>query len=170
MAAKQAHAGYVDFRLRRARDHGAVGIAHYDVADPNRGTGRGALDLGAADFDMFAAAEILLDGGHEPWGDRVELNGSIVEPPPQPEAAQYQHPCDTAGDYCCQPDEPAIPRKQPPIGGQIAAVAPPPTAMSGREITPTPGVRGLFPSRERRALPILIRHARSGVPSSVAPS
>ena len=55
VAAEQAQAGNVDLRLRRARDHGAVGIAHHDIAHPHRGAAiPGALDLGAADFDVFA--------------------------------------------------------------------------------------------------------------------
>ena len=33
---------------------------------------------------------------------------------------------------------------------------------------PAPWMDGRFPPRTRRALPILVRHARSGVPSSVA--
>ncbi len=54
MAAKQAHAGNMDFRLRRARDHGAVGIAHHDIAYAHRGAAMfGALDLRAADLDAL---------------------------------------------------------------------------------------------------------------------
>ena len=89
MAAQQAHAGDADLGLRRTRHHRAVGVAHDDVADAHgRAAVLGALDLSAADFDVMAAAEILLDGGSEPGRDDVELNGSAGKPPPQSEAAR----------------------------------------------------------------------------------
>ncbi len=90
---EQAHAGNADFRFRRACDHGSVGVAYHDIAHPHRGAAvAGALDLGAADFDAFAAAEILLDGGDQPRSESVELDRSAVEPPPQSETAQHQEP------------------------------------------------------------------------------
>ena len=50
LAGQQADAGNADFGFRRARDHGAVGVAHHDVAQAQRGAALlVALDLGAAD-------------------------------------------------------------------------------------------------------------------------
>ena len=91
MAAEKAQAGDVDFRFRRTRDHGAVGIAHHDVANAHGGAAvLGALELGAADFDPFVAAEIVLDGGNQPRAEGVELDRPAGEPPPQPDAAKDQ--------------------------------------------------------------------------------
>ncbi len=171
MTAEQAQAGDADFRFRRARDHGAVGIAHDDVADAHRGAAvLGALDLGAADFDAFAAAEILLDGGNEPRGEGVELDRAAGEPPPQSAEPENQHADEDAGADPDAPDQPPMPGQKAPISGQIAAVAPTLAAMSRREAAPASRMNGRFPSRDGRALPILVRHARSGVPSSVASS
>ena len=53
---QQARAGDADFRLRRARHHGAFGVAHHDVANAQRRASVGvALELGAADLDVVAA-------------------------------------------------------------------------------------------------------------------
>ncbi len=83
VSAEQAQAGDADFRFRSARDHRAVRIAHYNVAHSHGRTAVcGPLDLGAADFDALAAAEILLDRGDEPRGKSIELNGSGGKPPP----------------------------------------------------------------------------------------
>ncbi len=75
LAGQQAGAGNADFRFRRARDHGAVGIAHHDVAQAQRRAAvLVALDLGAADDDRLLAAEILLDRRLQPWRRDVEFD------------------------------------------------------------------------------------------------
>ena len=57
-----------------------------------------------------------------------------------------------------------MPGEQPPVCRQIAAIAPF-TAMRGGEAAAAARMGGRFPAREwRGALPVLIRHARSGVP------
>ena len=90
--AQKAHAGNADLGLWCARHHGAVGIAHDDVTDAHGGAAvLGALDLRAADRDVVMAAEILLDGGCEPGGHNIELNGSARESPPERDAAENHH-------------------------------------------------------------------------------
>jgi hypothetical protein len=83
VAAQKTHAGKADFGFRRACHHRAVSGAHDNVADANGSAAiLGALDLGAADFDVTIVAEILLDGGNKPRRHDIELNGSAIEPPP----------------------------------------------------------------------------------------
>src|ERR1700733_3325383 len=58
-----------------------------------------------------------------------------------------------------------MPCQEPPIGGQVTAIAPAVTAVSCCEVTPASRVNGTaYPPRECRTLPVLVRHARSGVP------
>ena len=98
VAAQQAHSGDAHFGFRRTRHHRAVSIADDDVANAHGGAAiLGALDLGAADFDVTAVAEILLDGGHQPRRHHVELNGSAGEPPQQREATEYRARAEDAG-------------------------------------------------------------------------
>src|SRR6202451_1014224 len=117
MAAQQAPAGDANFRFRRARDHSAFGIAHYDVAYAHRGaTIAGALDLGAADLDFVLAAEVLLDRRGAAGGGDIELNGSIGKPPPQRDKAQDQN-ADNDGAADADPaDQALVPGKQPAAG------------------------------------------------------
>src|SRR5262249_22927233 len=76
MAAQQAQARNANLRFGCTCDDRAIGIAHDDIADPHGRTPIcGALDLGAADCDPLAAAEILLDGGDKPRAECIELNG-----------------------------------------------------------------------------------------------
>src|SRR5262249_57288238 len=60
---EQARTGNTDFRLGRARDDGAVCVAHYDVANAQRRASLVgvALDLGAADLNLVAGPEVFLD-------------------------------------------------------------------------------------------------------------
>ena len=81
---KQAPAGDPDFRLRRARHDGAFRVAHDDVANAQRDAAGGvALELGAADLDLVAVAEILLDRRSQPRGCDVELDWSAGQAPPK---------------------------------------------------------------------------------------
>ena len=83
-AGQQAGARDPDFRLRRARHHGAFGIAHDDVADAQRRASAGVpLELSAADLDVMARAEILLDRRGEPRRREIEFDRAAGEPPPQ---------------------------------------------------------------------------------------
>ena len=113
-----------DLRLRRARHYGAVGIAHHDVAHAHRG----AAILGRARSACrrprrVAAAEILLDRGHEPGGDDVELDRSAGEPPPQRAAGQQdQHRPDAPTPMPTSLISRRCRAQQAPIGRQIAAV------------------------------------------------
>ena len=172
MAAEQAHARDADFRFRRARHHGAVGIAHDDVADADGGAAvLGALDLGAADFDALAAAEILRDGGSQPRGEGIKLDRAARKPPPQAaEAEQSSRPTTCRRRSPTRRDQPPMPGQDPPIGSQIPAIARTLAAVSRRKAAPASWMDERLPSGDGRALPILVRHARSGVPSSVAPS
>ena len=96
VAHQQAHAGQADFGFRRARHHGAVGVAHDDVAQAQ---GRAALlvtlDLGAADHDRMRAAEILLDRRLQPRRRDVEFDRAARQPPPQ---AEHRHGHQRDGD------------------------------------------------------------------------
>ena len=86
LAVQQRHAGNSDFGLGRARHDGPVGVAHHDIAQPQRGAALFvALDLGAADSDGMFAAEIFLDRLFQPRRRHVELDRPLREPPPQPE-------------------------------------------------------------------------------------
>src|SRR5207237_10841235 len=72
---------------------------------------------------------------------------------------------------CHALDEQPVARQQAAISGQITAVAPASAAMGRGKVTAAPRMNGgVAPSRGRSDLPILFRHARSGVPSSVASS
>ena len=171
MAAQKAQAGDVDFSLWRARDHGAVEVAHHDIAHPHRGAAAsGALDLSAADFDAFATAEIILDGGDEPRSKDIELDGAAGEPPPQSADAEHEQSDKHSRADTDPPDQALMPGQQPPVSGQVTAIAPALTAASCYGIAPAPRVTDGFPRRGCRIVPVLIRHARSGVPPSVAPS
>ena len=81
--------------------------------------------------------------------------------PPQRHHQDADDDCRTDTDA---PDEALMPRQKPPIGSQIAAVPPASTTVSCGEVTPASRMNGAFPSRGRRTLPVLVRHARSGVP------
>ena len=120
MTAQQAQARDAHLGLRRTRHHRAVGVAHHDVADAHRSTAAlSMLDLGAADFDMVAAAEIFLDGRRQARGHNVELNGSAGEPPPQAARAQA-HQRDECGDGdCAAADEPLVLRKKAQVNGAV---------------------------------------------------
>src|SRR5262249_25436444 len=64
-----------------------------------------------------------------------------------------------------------MPCQQAAIGGKIAAVTPAFAASRRRKTAAAPRVNESFaPSRGRSDLPVLVGHARSGVPSSVASS
>ncbi len=166
MAAQQAHAGDAHFGLRRARHHGAVGIAHHDVADAHRGAAvLGALDLGAADLDVTVAAEILLDGGREPGRHDVELDRSAGEPPPKRETAEDRDAGDDADSDRGAPEQTRVAREETAdepyeplrdsgasIGGQWRQGA------AGRRNGTTDS------PRERCALPVLVRHAPRASP------
>ena len=172
MPAEQAQAGDANFRFRRACDHGAVGIAHDDVANTHGGAAiRGAFDLRAADFYPLAAAEVFLDGSDQPRSESVNLNRSGREPPPQSGATKNQQADKPAAADREAPDKPPMPRQQAAISGKVTAVAPALAAMGRRKAGPAPRMNGAFaPSRRRSDLPILVGHTRPGVPSSVAPS
>ncbi len=62
-----------------------------------------------------------------------------------------------------------MPGEEPPVSREIAAVAAL-TAVSRGEVAPASRVNGGLPTRERRAVPVLVRHARSGVPSCPDPA
>ena len=84
LAGQQAGAGNAHFGFRRGRDHGAVGVAHDDVAQAQGGAAvLVALDLGTADRDGLIAAEILLDRRLQPWRRDVEFDRPARETPPQ---------------------------------------------------------------------------------------
>ena len=84
LPAEQAIAGDTDFRLRGARHHGAVGIAHDDVAQAQRGTAiLVALDLRTADHDGLVAAEILLDRSLEPGRRDLKVDRTARQPQPK---------------------------------------------------------------------------------------
>ena len=83
-AGHQTGPGNSDLRLRCARHDRAVGIAHDDVADAQRRAPAGvALELGAADLDLMAAAEIFLDRRGEPRRREIELDRAARQAPPQ---------------------------------------------------------------------------------------
>ena len=86
-----------------------------------------------------------------------------------PRAAKHQDADNDRRADTDPPDQALMPREKPPIGGQVAAVAPAFTAVSCCEVTPASRVNGAFPSRGCRTLPVLVRHARSGVPSCPDP-
>ena len=167
MAAEQAHAGDAHLGLRRARHHGAVGIAHHDVADAHRGAAAlGMLDLGAADHDVMMAAEILFDGGCEPGGHDVELDRSARKPPPERETAEDRYADEDADPDRGALEQTAVEEEEPAVEGlgrdrvfllNLGAV-------NGNDFRRPPQLDDR-PSRKRRALP-LVRHAPSGVPSS----
>ena len=124
MTAEQAQAGDLDLRLGCARHHRAVGIAHDDVADADRGAAiLGPLDLGAADFDALAAAEIVGNGGGEPGGEGVELDRSAGQPPPQAGEAQDQNAGQDAGADPDLADQAAMAGEQAAIGSEVPPVA-----------------------------------------------
>src|ERR1700728_3052938 len=109
VAAQQAHARNADLGLRRARDHGTVGVAYDDVANANGGrTIFGALDLGAADFDAVTIPEILFHGGYQPGRHDIELNGAARKPPPKAEASHDRHGPDDADTNREAPDEASV--------------------------------------------------------------
>ena len=81
--------GNSDLGLRRARHDRAVGVAHHDVADAQRrATARVALELRAADLDLMAVAEILLDRRGQPRRGEIELDRAARQPPPQGRASR----------------------------------------------------------------------------------
>jgi hypothetical protein len=166
MAAQQAHAGNVDFRFWRARHHRTVGVAHHDVANTHGSVAiLGALDLGAADLDVMAAAEILLDGGRKPRRHHVELDRSIAEPPPQGEAPQHHETAENAKPNCGAPDQTAVAGEEQSEAGNANADI---IRMSGavnRGKARRPTQRNdRPPSPKRRALPVLVRHAPRASP------
>ena len=76
------------FGLRRAGDDGVVAIADDDVADAHGDADlAGTLDLGAADLDRIAVADIVLDRGGKPRRRNIEIDRPGAEPPPQPAEA-----------------------------------------------------------------------------------
>ncbi len=88
VAGEQAQGGDVHLGLRRSGHDRAIGVAHDDVANAHGGPAiLGALDLRAADFDAIVAAEILLDRRNEPGRQRVDLDRTAGEPPPEREKA-----------------------------------------------------------------------------------
>ena len=65
-------------------DDGVVVVADDDVADAHGDADPpGPLDLGAADLDGVAVADIVLDGSREPGRRHVEIDGTGAKPPPQ---------------------------------------------------------------------------------------
>ena len=97
----------------------AMGVAHDDVADAQRGASVGvALELRAADLDAMMAAEIFLDRGGEPRRREIEIDRPAAEPPPQrqhPDQHQCRHRWRQAIDTRRQ-RSPEAQRRQPPGG------------------------------------------------------
>ena len=105
-----AHLGF-----RRARHYRAFGVAHHDVADAHRGAAAlGMFDLGAADLDVVAVAEILLDGRDKPRGHNVELDGPAREPPPQAGGPECHERGERGNDDAAAADEPLVPGEEHP--------------------------------------------------------
>ena len=180
---QQARAGNADLGLGRHRHRRAAGVAQHDVAQAQRGAALlVALELRAADLDAIAAAEILLDRGGEPGRRQIEHDRAAGEPPPQRAAAdQHQHGDHGHGDrglahhrMPAVEQEPGIER-QPPSG---AAQPPQPAQARSAAVgmRRRAGFRLRAPMRIQRRLhflerrdartAILVRHARSAVPSS----
>ncbi len=87
-AGQQGDAGNAKLGLGSDGNDRAVAIAHHDVAQPQcRVAFLGALDLGAADLNMMAPAEPILDGGNQPRRDHVDGERAACQPPPQARGA-----------------------------------------------------------------------------------
>ena len=113
----QPGAGEADLRLGRTGDDLAVGVAHDDVADAQRGAAAGvALELRAADRDAVIVAEILFDRGGEPRRREIEIDRPAAEPPPQrqhPDQHHARQPMAKAMAHAA-PARPEAQRRQPP--------------------------------------------------------
>ena len=84
MPGQQTETRNTDLGLGGGRHHRAVGIAHDDVAQSQRGTAiLGALELRAADLDAMTSAQPLLDRRGQPGRDDVDGERTAAEPPPQ---------------------------------------------------------------------------------------
>jgi hypothetical protein len=83
-AGQQTPARDADFRLRRTCHHGAVCVAHDDIAQPQRGSAIVvALQHGAADLNAIAPAKPFLQRGAKPRRGQIEGQRSAAKPPPQ---------------------------------------------------------------------------------------
>jgi hypothetical protein len=188
---QQTGAGETDFGFRCNRDQRTAGIAHDDVSKTNAGASVGiALELRAADLDAVLAAEIFLDRGGEPWRGEVEDDRTTRKTPPQ--GAPCQSDNDDGGDEGdCEPaNQRTPPVDRQPGPRQRTNPLPGSGIFPESRTPPEPGTRrrrrrrrGL--ARLRSPVPvqsrfqflkravvrtvILVRHARSGVPSSAGP-
>ncbi len=83
-----------------------VAVAHDDVADPHGDADTaGTLDLGAANLDGVAVADIFLDRRSEPGRGDVEIDRPCTKPPPQPTEANREDD----GECCGRNREPLHP-------------------------------------------------------------
>ena len=96
---QQAPPGDSDFRLRRARHDRTVGVAHHDVANAQRRAAAGiALKLRAADLDLMAVTEILLDRRGKPRRREIEFDWPTGQAPPQRRQRDQDHAAERAAD------------------------------------------------------------------------
>ena len=133
-------AGDADFGFRRARDDGAVRVAHHDVANAQRHAAVGvALELGAANLDLVAAAEIFLDRRGQPRRRDIELDRAAGQAPPQRDhreqdqtaerGAAKRRACAGAASVAF-----ASRRRKAARSGRSAARAVPPATSSSAEV------------------------------------
>ncbi len=107
IAHQQAGAGDADLGLRRGRHHRAAGVAHHDVAQPQRRAPLlVAFELRAADLDAVAAAEVLLDRGGQPRRRDIERDRAAGQPPPQRTADDESATANRAGNADGRPGAP----------------------------------------------------------------
>ena len=164
------------------------GVAQHDVAQAQcRAALRIALELRAADLDAIAAAEILLDRRRQPGREEIEHDRPAGEPPPQRAGAKQQNREDSASGngglahhrMPAVEHEPGIERQPPPGHAKTPGASNPgATRQSFGSIGARrrAGFRLGAPVRIERRLQflerrdvqtaILVRHARSAVPSS----
>ena len=138
---QQRNARQPDLGLRRGRHHRMVAVAHDDVADAHRDADAARpLDLGAADLDRVAVADIVLDRGRKPRRRHVEIDRPGAKPPPQAEERDREDHRQCRNDDRQPPDpalagEPALQRRQPiadAVNAGRRSRQQPPRAMAGR--------------------------------------
>ena len=185
---QQACSGNPDFRLGRHRDRDAGGVAQHDVAQTQcRAALCIALELRAADLDAIAAAEILLDRRRQPGRERSSMIGPLASrhhsAPPQISRTASDSASGNGGlahhRMPAVEHEPGIERQPPPGHAKTPRASNPgATRQSFCSIGARrrPGFHLGAPVRIERRLQflerrdvqtaILVRHARSAVPSS----
>ena len=97
MAGEQARTGEADLGARGARHDAALAVSQDDVADAQGGAAIFVpFEHGAAELDLVATAEVLLDGRGEPWRGEIERNRAAGEAQPQDADRDAEHRRDGA--------------------------------------------------------------------------